>query len=63
MISNITFELMEELKEEELAKIEREIGKEAFKKGRFQEATTLFTNLVRSDEFVPFLTLPGYEIL
>ena len=44
---NITFELMEELKEEELAKIEREIGKEAFKKGRFQEATTLFTNLVR----------------
>ena len=38
---------MEELKEEELAKIEREIGKEAFKKGRFQEATTLFTNLVR----------------
>ena len=48
------FELMEELKEEELAKIEREIGKEAFKKGRFQEATTLFTNLVRSDEFVPF---------
>ena len=33
---NITLELMEELKEEELAKIEREIGKEAFKKGRFQ---------------------------
>lgn len=60
---NITLELMEELKEEELAKIEREIGKEAFKKGRFQEATTLFTNLVRNDEFVPFLTLPGYEIL
>ena len=30
---NITLELMEELKEEELAKIEREIGKEAFKKG------------------------------
>ncbi|MDA2566674.1 MULTISPECIES: malate synthase A [Bacillus cereus group] len=60
---NITLELMEELKEEELAKIEREIGKEAFKKGRFQEATTLFTDLVRNDEFVPFLTLPGYEIL
>ena len=32
---NITLELMEELKEEELAKIE-EIGKEAFKKGRFK---------------------------
>lgn len=29
------FELMEELKEEELVKIEREIGKEVFKKGRF----------------------------
>ena len=48
---NITLELMEELK---ISKIEREIGKEAFKKGRFQEATTLFTNLVRNDEFVPF---------
>jgi malate synthase len=54
---------MEELKEEELAKIEREIGKEAFNKGRFEEATKLFTNLVRNNEFMPFLTLPGYEIL
>ena len=44
---SITLELVEELKEEELAKIEREIGKEAFEKGRFKEATTLFTNLVR----------------
>ncbi len=60
---DITFKLMEELKEEELAKIEREIGKEAFKKGRFAEATKLFTNLVRNNEFMPFLTLPGYEIL
>ncbi|PEJ31392.1 malate synthase A [Bacillus pseudomycoides] len=59
----ITFALVEEFKSEELAKIEREIGKEQFEKGRFVEATKLFTNLVRNDEFETFLTLPGYEIL
>jgi len=59
----ITFALVEEFKAEELTKIEQEIGKEAFEKGRFVEATKLFTNLVRNDEFETFLTLPGYEIL
>lgn len=59
----VTFALVEQLKAEELAKIEKEIGKESFEKGRFVEATKLFTDLVRKDEFEPFLTLPGYEIL
>jgi malate synthase len=60
---NITFALVEALKAEELAKIEREIGKEQFENGRFIEATKLFTHFIRSDEFETFLTLPGYEIL
>ncbi|MEI4801537.1 malate synthase A [Bacillus sp. FJAT-51639] len=59
----ITFALVEQFKAEELAKIEQEIGSDRFEKGRFVEATKLFTNLVRNDEFVSFLTLPGYEIL
>ncbi|PEU12712.1 MULTISPECIES: malate synthase A [unclassified Bacillus (in: firmicutes)] len=59
----ITFALVEEFKVEELAKIEREVGREQFEKGRFLEATKLFTDLVRNDEFETFLTLPGYEIL
>lgn len=60
---NITFALVETLKAEELQKIEKEIGRDRFENGRFVEATKLFTNLIRNDEFVPFLTLPGYEIL
>ncbi|WP_369900710.1 malate synthase A [Bacillus manliponensis] len=60
---NITFALVETLKAEELEKIEKEIGRENFENGRFIEATKLFTNLIHNDEFVPFLTLPGYEIL
>ncbi|WP_243291528.1 malate synthase A [Bacillus sp. FJAT-47783] len=60
---NVTVELYEQLKEEELQKIKLELGEEAFKKGKFEEATILFDKLVRSEQFTEFLTLPGYEQL
>lgn len=59
----VTTEMYERIKVEELEKIKREIGEENFKKGRFDEATTLFDELILQDEFVDFLTLPGYEKL
>ncbi len=59
----ITLELVHHLKEEELEKIKQEIGIEAFEAGRFADASRLFEDLVTNDEFVEFLTLPGYEIL
>ncbi|MEH7386786.1 malate synthase A [Bacillus sp. JJ1521] len=59
----ITFELVQQLKVEELEKIKQEIGRESFEAGRFAEATNLFEELVTNDEFVEFLTIPGYEIL
>ncbi|MGN7299597.1 malate synthase A [Ferdinandcohnia sp. SAFN-114] len=59
----VTLELVHQLKEEELEKIKQEIGKEAFETCRFADATRLFEDLVTNDEFVEFLTLPGYEIL
>jgi malate synthase len=59
----VTKELYQQWKEEELAKIRQEIGEEAYEKGRFEEASKLFDELILNDEFVDFLTIPGYEIL
>ncbi|THE12636.1 malate synthase A [Bacillus timonensis] len=59
----VTFELVQRLQEEELEKIKQEIGGEAFEAGRFNEATNLFEKLVTNNEYIEFLTLPGYEIL
>jgi len=59
----VTPEMYERLKAEELTKIKQEIGAEAYQNGRFNEAVQLFDRLILNDEFVDFLTLPGYEIL
>ncbi|MEI5907380.1 malate synthase A [Bacillus spongiae] len=59
----VTMELYDKLKEEELEKICMEIGHEVYKESRFDEAVQLFDQLIKEDEFVDFLTLPGYEIL
>jgi malate synthase len=59
----VTVELFQQLKEEELEKIKREVGEEAFANGRFKEATELFEQLILNDEFAEFLTIPGYELL
>ncbi|MCM3570190.1 malate synthase A [Neobacillus mesonae] len=59
----VTAELYEELKQEELEKIKREIGDISYADSRFDEAVKLFDSLILNDEFVDFLTLPGYEQL
>ncbi|TCT18913.1 malate synthase [Melghiribacillus thermohalophilus] len=59
----VTVELYEQLKNEEMEKIKQQVGEEAFEKGRFEEAVELFDRLILDDQFVEFLTLPGYEIL
>lgn len=60
---NVTPAIYEELKEAELEKIKQELGAQAFENGRFDEAVQLFDRLILHDEFVDFLTLPGYELL
>ena len=47
---------------EELAKIRTLLG-DAYGEGRYDEASRIFSNLVESDTFVEFLTLPAYELL
>ncbi|SFX33596.1 malate synthase [Thermoactinomyces sp. DSM 45891] len=59
----ITAELFQVLLEEELLKIKMELGEERYIKGRYQEATQLFSELTLRDEFEEFLTVPAYEIL
>ncbi|WP_286230542.1 malate synthase A [Neobacillus mesonae] len=59
----VTVEMYETLKVEELEKIKQEIGEQAYASGRFDEAVQLFDDLILKDEFVDFLTLPGYKLL
>jgi malate synthase len=59
----VTVEMYQQLKEEELEKIKQEVGEAAFEKGRFDQAVVLFDELILNDEFVEFLTLPGYRAL
>lgn len=49
--------------QQELHAIENEIGKPAFAKGNFSQATALLKSLTMNDQLIEFLTLPGYEHL
>ena len=53
----VTKELFRSVLEEELAKVKR------FEGDKFDAARTLFDEITTDDEFVEFLTLPGYEKL
>jgi len=59
----VTYELFQEILPEELQKIEQYVGKEAYENGRFAEAIELFDQLVKSEEYIEFLTLPAYELI
>jgi malate synthase len=57
----VTRELVRTVIDEELAKIREARGDEAFDAGRFEDATSLFTEMALSDDYADFLTLPAYE--
>ncbi|MFD2445154.1 malate synthase A [Bacillus sp. CGMCC 1.16607] len=59
----VTIQMYQQFKAEELEKIASELGETAFQTGRFSEAEQLFDQLIVEDEFIEFLTLPGYQIL
>jgi malate synthase len=59
----ITTTLFEEVVAEELQKIKQFVGEKQFESGKFKEASKLFSDLTVNDEFVEFLTIPGYERL
>lgn len=59
----VTVGMVQAMIEEELGKIKVELGGDRFEKGRFEEARQLFEALVFNDEFVEFLTIPGYQLI
>ncbi len=58
----VTVELFREMVPQELEKIKALLGP-AYDAEKYEEAARLFDELTTSDEFVEFLTLPGYEHL
>jgi len=59
----ITRELVERWEEEELARIRDTLGAAAFDRLDFAGARALFDTVALNQEFVEFLTLPGYARL
>ena len=48
---------------EEMDVVKREVGAANYARGRFPEAIKLFRDISLADDFVPFLTLPAYELI
>ncbi|MNC88696.1 Malate synthase A [compost metagenome] len=46
---------------EELPKVRRHLGEEAWSAGRYEEGARLFEQLTADDTYVEFLTLPAYQ--
>ena len=59
----INVNLFDEWCEEELQVIKFEIGEKRFVDGKFDEASSLFSIMIKRDEFDEFLTLPAYDYL
>lgn len=59
----ISEKLFNHMFEMEVESIEKQVGEEQFFKGKYKEASELFSSLIAEDDFVEFLTLPGYEKL
>ncbi len=57
----VSVELFRQILPEELERIKKLLGEEGYKMGRYDEAAQMFDQLITSDQFVEFLTLPAYE--
>ena len=59
----VTKELFRSVLAEELEKLKTQLGEKRFAAAKFDAARKLFDEITTNDEFVEFLTLPGYELL
>jgi malate synthase len=59
----IAGDLVCKLVPEELAKVRAQLGEAGWKAGRYEEAARLFERLTIGEEYVEFLTLPGYPLI
>ena len=56
-------DLFQAVLEEEMAGIKAELGDEAYAASRFEAASGIFAELITTEDFVDFLTLPAYEMV
>ncbi len=56
----VTVELFRQLLADELPKVKRTLGDEAYGAGRYEEGAQLFEKITADDSYVEFLTLPAY---
>ena len=61
--TKVTKELFRNVLSEEVEKIRKQMGEERFRASKFEAASDLFDQITTDDNFVEFLTLPGYEKL
>ncbi len=59
----VTVELYRQIAREELEKIKAGLGEEQYAARKFGLASELFDRITTDDQFVEFLTLPGYDYL
>ena len=59
----VTKEFFRTVLGEELTKVKTALGADHFAKGKFDVARALFDKITTDEEFVEFLTLPGYDKL
>ena len=58
-----TAEFFERALAQEMQVVKREVGASRYAHGHFLAAINLFRDLSLADEFVPFLTIPAYELI
>lgn len=59
----VTKDLIREMMPTVMQQIEGTVGREQFMKGKYQDASQLFEEIIIGNEFTEFLTLPAYERL
>ncbi|MBL7739261.1 MAG: malate synthase A [Chitinophagaceae bacterium] len=59
----ITHALYEDLRDDEIEKIQHAVGSQAYQDGKFTQAICIFNKLVVQDTWEDFLTLPAYDLI
>jgi malate synthase len=57
----VTIHLVDEVVGEELEHLRNKVGEQVFASGNYLLASEIFSDLVKNDDFIDFLTLPAYE--
>ncbi len=58
---DVSMDLFERIKEEELANIKKSVGAAAYESGHYEKAAELLTEIIANPELEEFLTLRAYE--